>query len=42
MFPEGEEAKVYKGKSFSVFMPLEINGVTKNYTFTFDVVDVTY
>jgi hypothetical protein len=42
MFPEGEEAKMYEGKSFSVFMPLEVNGETKNYTFTFDITNVSH
>lgn len=42
MFPDGDAAKEYKGKSFSVFMPLEINGSTKNYTFTIQIVDVKY
>jgi hypothetical protein len=42
MFPDGGAAKEYKGKSFSVFMPLEINGSTKTYTFTIQVDDVKY
>jgi hypothetical protein len=42
IFPEGEEAKMYEGKSFSVFMPLEVNGETKNYTFTFDITNVSH
>jgi hypothetical protein len=42
MFLEGEEAKRFEGKSFSVFMPMEINGEVKNYTFTFDVKGVSY
>ena len=40
MFPEAPTAKLYKGKSFSVFMPLEINGIIKNYFFSFKVEDV--
>ena len=35
-------AVLYKGKSFSIFMPLEINGVVKNYLFTFTIQDVEY
>lgn len=42
MFPEGEEAEMYEGQSFSVFMPIEINGEMKNYTFTFDINEVSY
>ncbi|MEY2833582.1 MAG: hypothetical protein RLZZ574_2841 [Cyanobacteriota bacterium] len=42
MFPEGEEAKMYEGQTFSVFMPMEINGEVKNYTFTFDINEVSY
>lgn len=40
LFPEGLEAKKFKGHSFSIFMPLEINGVVKNYLFTFKIMDV--
>ena len=40
MFPDAPKAKLYKGKSFSVFMPLEINGKTKNYFFRFIIDDV--
>lgn len=42
LFPLGEAAQSYKGKSFSVFMPLEINGVVKNYSFAFKIADVHY
>lgn len=42
MFPEGDSAMMYKGKSFSVFMPMEVNGEVKNYTFTFDINDVSH
>ena len=42
MFPEGEEAKMYEGESFSIFMPMEVNGEVKNYTFTFDIDEVSY
>jgi uncharacterized protein YcfL len=41
-FPLGPEALSYKGKSFSIFMPLEINGVVKNHLFTFTIQDVEY
>lgn len=40
LFPEAPEAKNLKGKSFGVFMPLEINGVIKNYLFSFNIADV--
>jgi hypothetical protein len=39
-FPEAPRAKNYKGANFSIFMPLEINGTTKNYLFTFKIEDV--
>lgn len=40
LFPEAPEAKLYKGQSFGVFMPLEINKVIKNYFFTFKIEDI--
>ena len=40
IFPEAPKARLFKGRSFSVFMPLEINGILKNYLFTFIVEDV--
>ena len=42
LFPRGLEAKPYKGKIFSIFMPLEINGAIKNYLFSFKIVDVEF
>jgi len=39
-FPTGPKAKSYKGKTFSIFMPLEINGKVKNYFFTFKIKDI--
>jgi hypothetical protein len=47
LFPSLEDKKAskdalnYKGRSFSVFIPLEINGAVKNYLFTFsiDIID---
>jgi len=39
-FPEGPMAGNYKGKSFSVFMPLEVNGAVKNYSFVFKITDI--
>ena len=39
-FPEGPDAKIYKGRAFSIFMSLEIDGVVKNYLFTFEIEDV--
>lgn len=40
IFPAGEEGASYKGKTFSVFMPLEINGTVKSYSFVFKIQDV--
>jgi hypothetical protein len=40
MFPEGPKAGAYKGQSFSVFMPMQVNGVVKNYLFTFHIDNV--
>jgi len=42
LFPEAPKAKLYKGKKFSVFMPLEIKGKTKNYFFGFKINDVIF
>jgi len=41
LFPEAPKARLFKGKTFSVFMPMEINGSVKNYLFTFIVEDVS-
>jgi len=40
LFPKAPEAKLYKGMTFSVFMPLQINEAVKNYLFTFHIEDV--
>ena len=40
LFPEGPEANAFKEKTFSIFMPLEINGTAKNYTFTLKITSV--
>jgi hypothetical protein len=40
IFPAGDKELLLKGASFTVFMPLEINGTIKNYSFTFNIVDV--
>ena len=40
LFPDATKAELYKGKSFGVFIPFEINGVIKNYFFTFNIEDV--
>lgn len=42
LFPDAPKAKLYKGKNFSVFMPLEIKGKTKNYFFGFKIDDVIF
>jgi len=34
------EASLYIGKTFSVFMPLEINGIVRNYLFTLKITNV--
>ena len=40
LFPDGPLAEKYQNLSFSVFMPLAINGITKNYLFTFKIAKV--
>ena len=40
IFPHAPKAKDYKGQSFSVFLPIEVNGTVKNYHFTFRIEDV--
>lgn len=40
IFPDAPRAKDYKGMSFSLFMPLEVNGAIVNYHFVFKVEDV--
>jgi hypothetical protein len=40
LLPSAPLAAQLKGQSFSVFMPLEIDGVTKNYNFVFTISDV--
>lgn len=41
IFPSGyDSAKLFKGKTFSLFMPLKINEKVKNYFFTFKIDDV--
>jgi hypothetical protein len=42
LFPEAPKAKIYKGRTFSVFMPLEINGVVKNYLFSFNIEEIEF
>ena len=37
LFPALQETDVYIGKSFSVFMPLEIDEAVKNYSFAFSI-----
>ena len=37
LFPNGGDALLYNGRSFNIFMPLEVNGVIKNYLFAFKV-----
>jgi hypothetical protein len=37
LFPALTESDLYLGKSFSVFMPLELDGVVKNYLFSFRI-----
>lgn len=40
LFPEGPAAGKYEGGTFSVFMPLVVNGSSKNYLFSFKIVNV--
>lgn len=40
LLPNFPLAASLKGKSFSIFMPLEIGGATKNYNFVFTIADV--
>ena len=40
IFPDGTTASNYNGLSFSIFMPLEVNGAIKNYMFSFKIIDV--
>jgi hypothetical protein len=40
LLAEGPAALQLVGQEFSLFMPLEIGGTTKNYTFTFKVIGV--
>lgn len=42
LFPDGEKAAPYKGQTFTVFMPMKINGVVKNYSFKFKITDVEF
>jgi hypothetical protein len=37
LFPALAETDLYIGKTFSVFMPLELEGSVKNYSFTFRI-----
>lgn len=38
--PEKKEARALIGKTFSAFMPIEINSTTKNYNFVFQITDI--
>ncbi len=40
LFPDGDKAALYKGQTFTVFMPMKVNGTVKNYTFKFRIVEV--
>lgn len=40
LFPDAPKAAALKGKSFFLFMPIEINGATKNYNFVFVIDDI--
>lgn len=39
-FPDGSDAKLYKGESIGIYMPLELNKNTKDYSFSFKIQDV--
>lgn len=40
LLPHTTSAPTLKGKDVAVYMPLEVNGKTKNYTFQFQIIDV--
>ncbi len=40
LFPDGPAASSSIGTEFSVFMPMDVGGIVKNYTFTFKLVGV--
>jgi len=40
LFPEAPEAKLFKERDFSIFMPLEVNGIVKNFFFTFKIENI--
>lgn len=40
MFPEAPVARGYKGHSFSIFLPIEVDGKVRNYNFVFRIDDV--
>jgi hypothetical protein len=42
LFPDGEKAAPYKGQIFTIFMPMKVNGVVKNYSFKFKITDVEF
>ncbi|HKX28960.1 MAG TPA: hypothetical protein VJ302_14785 [Blastocatellia bacterium] len=42
IFPDGEAALAYQGKSFWVYIPVEIEGKTQNYLFVFKVTNVRF
>ncbi len=41
LFPDGEKALALKGQTFTIFMPVRVNGAVKNYSFKFKISDVT-
>ncbi|MBK5292774.1 MAG: hypothetical protein JJE04_14005 [Acidobacteriia bacterium] len=42
LFPDGDEAKAFGGRKFSIFLPVDSNGKTLNYLFTFEIAKVDY
>ncbi|MGA2222659.1 MAG: hypothetical protein ABSH21_12955 [Verrucomicrobiia bacterium] len=42
LFPAGKGAKLWKGRTFGVFMPLEMNGAVTNYYFAFEITGVDF
>jgi hypothetical protein len=40
LFPDGDKALAFKGQTFTVFMPVRVNGTVKNYSFKFKITDV--
>jgi hypothetical protein len=40
--PDGEQIRTIEGSTISLFMPIEVQGKSKDYSFVFKVVKVDY